>query len=1009
MLKTIRLISLFLLLIGSSNTLKATHAMAIDMYYEYLGLNTYNFYVKFYRDCDGASAPTSVNISFESNSCSNFNKTLYKVSGPVEVSQLCPTALSSSTCANSFSGTYPGTQEYIYSATINLTSAQAACSDWIVHYNLCCRNSAVSNLASASSHDIYCEISFNPNIQNTSVQYSNIPILYGCVGQQLCFNQGASDSDLDSLSYELVTTKGDFGNAMTFSSGLSISNPVESNNTFNFNTATGQICFTPSQAQFDVLTIKTTEWRIIGGVYTEVGFSTRDVQIIVIASCGALNVGNPVSGFNLTSGNQIDSITLGVCAGNTISFNIIVSDPDTNISYSVSSNGTSATPGAIVNISGSNPVIVNYSWTPPANAAGQYTLSMVIDNMDCPIPQVSYSTYTISVQEDLVVNISDTTICGNSALLDASYPDANYLWSTGQTDSMITVNSSGLYWVNATKGNCSIRDSAQVIFDSTPNTDFSYIPNCQLSTTSFTDLSSNVATSWEWDFGDGSTSNSQSPNHIYQNPGIYNVTLISSSTNGCEDTISKTVNIEAPFTIDLGPDTSQCTGSIPLDATLPLSGLNYDWSNGSTSSNITASSSGLYWVEVEKNGCKDRDSIQIDIYPAPNPNFSFNGGCEGEPVIFTDLSTANISSWHWDFGDNTVTTQQNPIHTYANPGLYGVLLNVTDINGCSAIYTGNVNIDTSFQISASNDTTLCADNFNISANGPSGSNYFWSNNSSTSTATINTSGTYTVTVSKGSCSRTADVTVNLLDLPNASFYIVDSCAFINHALINTSTSNIVSSSWTLPDNSTSTSEDLSHQLNPGDNTVQLIVINGDGCADTLVKNVHILLPDSNINVGGDTTVYENYPAYLYANGGSSYTWSPSNTLDNPLSSTPTATPTDTTWYYVEILDANGCYLTDSVLVEVLDRYELFIPTAFSPNGDGKNELYQVHGHGVKDYEIMIFDRWGEIIYTSNDIMQTWNGQIRGKDSNSETFGYYIKAVFMNHTEEEHKGKITILK
>ena len=107
---------------------------------------------------------------------------------------------------------------------------------------------------------------------------------------------------------------------------------------------------------------------------------------------------------------------------------MIVSDPDTNISYSVSSNGTSATPGAIVNISGSNPVIVNYSWTPPANAAGQYTLSMVIDNMDCPIPQVSYSTYTISVQEDLVVNISDTTICGNSTLLDASYPDANYLW-----------------------------------------------------------------------------------------------------------------------------------------------------------------------------------------------------------------------------------------------------------------------------------------------------------------------------------------------------------------------------------------------------------------------------------------------------------------------------------------------------------------------------------------------------------------------------------------------------
>ena len=175
---------------------------------------------------------------------------------------------------------------------------------------------------------------------------------------------------------------------------------------------------------------------------------------------------------------------------------------------------------------------------------------------------------------------------------------------------------------------------------------------------------------------------------------------------------------------------------------------------------------------------------------------------------------------------------------------------------------------------------LCVQTTLISAQWTKRLKLFWSNNSSTSTATINTSGTYTVTVSKGSCSRTADVTVNLLDVPNASFYIVDSCAFINHALINTSTSNIVSSSWTLPVTA-STSEDLSHQLNPGDNTVQLIVINGDGCADTLVKNVHILLPDSNINVGGDTTVYENYPAYLYANGGSSYTWSPKQYFGQP--------------------------------------------------------------------------------------------------------------------------------
>ena len=163
------------------------------------------------------------------------------------------------------------------------------------------------------------------------------------------------------------------------------------------------MCFTPSQAQFDVLTIRTTEWRKIGGVYTQVGYSTRDVQIVVIDNCGQLNTGNPLSTFNLTSGNQVDSSTIGICAGNTVSFNMVVSDPDTSITYSVSSNAATATPGANVSITGGNPINISYSWTPPANAAGQYTLSFVVDNMDCPIPQVSYLTWTVSIQEDQII------------------------------------------------------------------------------------------------------------------------------------------------------------------------------------------------------------------------------------------------------------------------------------------------------------------------------------------------------------------------------------------------------------------------------------------------------------------------------------------------------------------------------------------------------------------------------------------------------------------------------
>ena len=91
--------------------------------------------------------------------------------------------------------------------------------------------------------------------------------------------------------------------------------------------------------------------RKIGGVYTHVGSSTRDVQIIILASCGSLPPGTITETITVNSGNQIDSITLGVCAGNTIDFNYSFSDNNTAINYNVTTNASTATPGATSNMS----------------------------------------------------------------------------------------------------------------------------------------------------------------------------------------------------------------------------------------------------------------------------------------------------------------------------------------------------------------------------------------------------------------------------------------------------------------------------------------------------------------------------------------------------------------------------------------------------------------------------------------------------------------------------------
>ncbi|HIF14076.1 MAG TPA: T9SS type B sorting domain-containing protein [Bacteroidetes bacterium] len=1001
-------IFIFIALIFMSNKLMATHARALDLYYECIGVDSFMFYVKFYRDCSSTwTQPSSMAVTFNSSTCTNFSRALALSSGPIEVSQLCATALSQSTCNGS--NTYPGTIEYIYSGIVVMSQQ---CDDWIISTSECCRNAAITNLDQGGTtfQDIYSEVSLdNLNFScNNSTQYSNIPILYGCVGQQLCFNHGATDMDFDSLSFELITTKGDFGNPISFSAGLSLSNPFQTSTPFQFDTLTGQICFTPSTTQYDVLTIKTYEWKKVSGVYTNLGYSTRDLQIVIISSCGSLPPGTITDTLTINSGNLIDSTTLGICAGNTIDFNLNFADTNSTINYLISTNAATATPGATATITGSNPVNIHYNWATPSNAAGQYILSFVVDNSDCPIPQINYLTWIINVQEDLVVNIPDTTICDTAGILDASYPNATYLWSTSETDSAISINTNGLYWVEATKGNCFIRDSAYVVFSQTPDANFNINVNCQLDTSYFTDLSTNAPSSWFWDFGDGTLDSNQNPSHIYIDTGLYQTQLITTTSLGCTDTLTKILVIESPFNIDIGADSSMCGGSLILNASIN-DNVTYNWSTGETDSAIIVTSSNIYTVEVDNNGCKDRDTAVINIYTLPTTDFSWIGGCVGETIQFSDLSFSNISSWVWDLGDGNSDSIQNPSHIYNIQGTYGVFLQVLDANGCTGSFSSNINIDPKFLISIDPDTILCANSLSINAYGPFNAFYLWSNNIASKTNTVSSSGIYAISITEGSCVLDTFMQVTLLDLPTADFLLEDPCPEIDHQFNNISVGNIIQWEWKVDTNNSTNTQDLNIPLSSGAHSVKLIVTTSDGCVDSITKNIIIYDKSPSLQTSNDTSVYEYYPAYLWASGGLSYTWSPSSTLDDPNISSPTANTLSNTMYYVVIEDSNACYINDSVFVEILDLYNVYVPTAFTPNNDGKNDKFRINGNGIKDYHMIIYDRWGQRVYESHDISESWDGFVKGKDSNLKTYAYYLKLVYLNQNEEIKTGSINMIK
>ena len=182
----------------------AKHAVGADLTYQCIGNNTYEISLRFYRDCGGATAPASPSISIAgSNGCSSVAAalTLSQVSSQ-EVSQVC--AGTQTSCAG---GNTQGTQEYLYTGQITLPSG---CDSYTISYELSARNDgAITNLVLTPSTPIYVETVINTALApcNNSPQFNNIPVLYGCPGQQILFNHGIFDPDGDSLIFSLTSPR----------------------------------------------------------------------------------------------------------------------------------------------------------------------------------------------------------------------------------------------------------------------------------------------------------------------------------------------------------------------------------------------------------------------------------------------------------------------------------------------------------------------------------------------------------------------------------------------------------------------------------------------------------------------------------------------------------------------------------------------------------------------------------------------------------------------------------
>ncbi len=196
----------------------------------------------------------------------------------------------------------------------------------------------------------------------------------------------------------------------------------------------------------------------------------------------------------------------------------------------------------------------------------------------------------------------------------------------------------------------------------------------------------------------------------------------------------------------------------------------------------------------------------------------------------------------------------------------------------------------------------------------------------------------------------------------------------------------------------------------------MVVTDAAGCTVSVLVSISNGAGISAI-VSPNVTVTAGSSASLSASGGNSYLWSPSIGLSCSNCSDPVATPSATTQYCVVVTDTNGC--TDSACVTVFvipepivcEEKDLYLPNAFSPNYDNENDVFKAYIQAVcvKEFKLIIYNRWGEKVFETEDVTQGWDGKLKGIMSNPAVYAFFCKAVFTNGNEVLKEGNVSLIR
>lgn len=461
---------------------------------------------------------------------------------------------------------------------------------------------------------------------------------------------------------------------------------------------------------------------------------------------------------------------------------------------------------------------------------------------------------------------------------------------------------------------------------------------------------STFTSSFSWDFGDGTTSTDPNPTHVYTVPGDYVVSLIATDTTPCNnsDTFSMNVHVPEPLSLTNPGNSFLCEGD-SLSVSFTATGVDYVWSPTTYLS--------------------DPSGSNVTITPADDITYNVIGtnddGCKDTVVFSVDVNHPPDASFDLNLTPCVLPAQLILSNTSSDAVIYTWYLDGQVFNATDLMYSfttpGTYEI-----VLVAQDTSFCA--FSDTA---------------TDVVIVPPIVTATATGSDTICT----LTPMPVSATGGSTY-----------------------QW-FPSNLFSDPNSSSTMIT-AEETVDayVVVTDTNGCSDTAYISMYVF-PTPEIDAGNDL-IYDLgdgpqlFPSFPV---GGSYYWTPSEGLSCVACPNPEAAPDQTTTYYLVYTDVYGCTFTDSVIVYVTPS--VFIPNAFTANGDGVNDVFIPVVRNLSYFQIEIFNRWGEMIFKAEGLNVIWDGTHNGKKAKEDVYVWKIKYASQIEPEvyREKVGHVSLLR